>query len=100
MPDWNSLFDPSLPLVEIFVRGTLIYLGLLVMLRVVGQREIGAIGMHDLLVIVLIAEAVQQGLTGQYRAIPDGLLLVATILGWSVAIDAIAWRWPRLGQAI
>jgi uncharacterized membrane protein YcaP (DUF421 family) len=51
---------------------------------------------HDLLVIVLIAEAAQNGMTGDYRTVPNGLLLVAVILAWSVAIDALSWRGPRL----
>jgi uncharacterized membrane protein YcaP (DUF421 family) len=97
MPDWASVFDPSAPVPEIIARGALTYLGLLLMLRIVGQREAGAIGLHDLLVIVLIAEAAAHAL-GEYEAIPDGLLLVATILASSVAVDAIAWRWPRVGR--
>jgi uncharacterized membrane protein YcaP (DUF421 family) len=100
VPDWQSLFDPSVPLLDTFVRGTVIYLGLLGLFRVVGQREVGVIGVHDLLVVVLVAEAIQQGLAGQYRSIPDGFLLVVTILAWSVLIDAIAWRWPRLGEIV
>jgi uncharacterized membrane protein YcaP (DUF421 family) len=100
MPDWHAIFDPSVPLLEIFARGTVVYLGLLALLRVVGQRETGAIGLHDLLVVVLIAEAIQQGLTGGYNAVPDGLMIVVVILAWSVAIDAIAWRWPRLGSIV
>jgi uncharacterized membrane protein YcaP (DUF421 family) len=99
VPDWGAIFDPSLPLLEILARGTLTYIGLLVMLRIVGQREAGAIGLHDLVVIVLIAEAAGNTL-GQYDAIPDGLMIVATILAWSVAIDAIAWRWPSLGAIL
>jgi uncharacterized membrane protein YcaP (DUF421 family) len=99
MPDWRAIFDPSLPVLEILARGTAIYLGLLLMLRIVGQREAGAIGLHDLLVLVLIAEAAGNAL-GQYETIPDGLMIVATILAWSVAIDAVAWRWPRLGRLL
>lgn len=100
MPDWGQILEPGLPLLEIFARGSLMYLGLFVLVRIVGQREAGVIGLHDLLVIVLIAEAAQNGLTGDYQAVPDGLLLVATVLGWSVAIDAIAWRWPQAGNII
>jgi uncharacterized membrane protein YcaP (DUF421 family) len=80
MPDGRAIFDPSLPVLEILSRGVLTYIGLLFMLRIVGQREVGAIGLHDLLVIVLIAEAAAQAL-GQYQAIPDGLMIVATLHG-------------------
>ncbi len=100
MPDWSAIFDPSVPLLEILARGTITYLGLLLLLRVVGQREAGAIGLHDLLVLLLIAEAIQNALTDDYHSIVDGFLLVATVVGWSVAIDALGWRWPRLDRIL
>ncbi len=46
----------------------------------------------------LVAEAASAGLTGdRLSSIPDGLLLVATVLLWSVVIDAVAYRWPEVG---
>jgi uncharacterized membrane protein YcaP (DUF421 family) len=50
--------------------------------------------------VVLVADAASAGLTGDMHTIPDGLLLVATILLWSVALDALAYRWPRLGTLL
>ena len=50
--DWNSIFVPTVSLAEMFVRGTLIYLLLFFILRFL-RRETGAIGIADLLVIVL-----------------------------------------------
>lgn len=37
------------------------------------------------------------GLTGNTESLGDGLVLVLTILFWSVALDAVVYRWPRLG---
>jgi uncharacterized membrane protein YcaP (DUF421 family) len=50
--------------------------------------------------VVLVAEAAAVGLHGDATSVTDGVLLVATILFWSVAFDAIAYRWPRLGRLI
>jgi uncharacterized membrane protein YcaP (DUF421 family) len=72
----------------------------MMLLRLVGQRESGGLGLTDLLVVVLVADAASAGLTGDVDSIPDGLLLVATILFWSVALDAVAYRWPRVGAII
>jgi uncharacterized membrane protein YcaP (DUF421 family) len=47
---------------EIVVRGTLMYLGLFVILRFMARRQAGHFGPADLLVIVLIADAAQNGL--------------------------------------
>ncbi len=97
MPEWESIFSVDAPLLEIFVRGTLTFLALTFMMRLVGQREAGGLAITDVLLVVLVADAASAGLTGDMNTIPDGLLLVATILLWSVVLDALAYRWPRLG---
>ena len=60
--DWNSVFVPAIGLAEIVVRGSLMYLGLFVIMRFMGRRQAGHFGPADLLVIVLIADAAQNGL--------------------------------------
>jgi uncharacterized membrane protein YcaP (DUF421 family) len=96
----GSIFDLSIPLLEIFIRGTVTFIALLVMMRVVGQRESGGLGITDVLLVVLVAQAAAVGLHGGASSIADGVLLVATILFWSIAFDALAYRWPRLGRFI
>ena len=46
--------------------------------------------MTDLLVIVLIADAAQNAMAGGYQSVPDGLLLVGVIVGWSFVLDWLA----------
>ena len=87
---------PNTPLLEIFVRGTLVYIALFALLRVVLKRQSGTVGVGDLLVIVLIADASQNAMAGDYVSVPDGLLLVATIVGWSYFIDWLGYHVPRL----
>ncbi len=96
MPNWGDVFLPSTSIVEIFVRGTVMFLAIYVLMRVVGKRESGGHSLSDLLVVVLVAEAAAHGMSGEASGITDSVLLIATILGWSVAIDAIVYRWPRL----
>ena len=45
MPDWKAIFEPSAPLLELFVRGTVTFLALMMLLRLVGQRESGGLGL-------------------------------------------------------
>lgn len=65
------------------------------MLRFTPRREVGSFSTTNLIVIVIIADAAQNALAGDYRSISDGLLLVAVIIGWSIVLDAAALR----GQA-
>jgi uncharacterized membrane protein YcaP (DUF421 family) len=100
MLDWQTLFLPDTPLLEIFIRGTVIYLGLFALLRLILRRESGTLGISDLLVVVLIADAAQNGMAGDYHSITDGLFLVATIIFWSVVLDWLAFHFPSVRRVI
>lgn len=94
--DWNAMFVPSLGLAEIFVRGTIMYLALFAILRFIARRQAGQFGPADLLVIVLIADAAQNGLGKDYQSVTEGIGLVLTIVFWEYTIDWLAWRFPSL----
>jgi uncharacterized membrane protein YcaP (DUF421 family) len=98
--DWNSVFIPSLGIAEIVVRGTLMYLGLFIVLRFMARRQAGHFGPADLLVIVLIADAAQNGLGKEYQSVTEGLVLVMTIVAWDYIIDWLTYRFPRLRRVL
>ncbi len=98
--DWEKLFVPQTALVEILLRGTLVYLALVVLLRLVLKRQSGTVGITDLLVVVLIADAAQNAMAGNATSLPDGLLLVATIIGWCYVLDWLGYYFPRLQHLV
>ena len=98
--DWHKIFIPDTPIVEIFLRGSLVYLALFILLRLVLKREAGTVGIADLLVVVLIADAAQNAMADDYTSIPDGLLLVGTIVFWSYALNWLGYRFPRLQRLV
>jgi uncharacterized membrane protein YcaP (DUF421 family) len=93
--DWARLFVPSGSLVEIVIRGTFLYIGLLAMLRLMPRREVGSVGVSDLLVLVLLADAAQNAMAGDYDSITEGVVLVATILFWAYFVDWLDHRFPQ-----
>jgi uncharacterized membrane protein YcaP (DUF421 family) len=98
--EWMKIFMPDTPVLEIVVRGSVMYLALFMMLRFILRRETGSLGITDLLVIVLIADAAQNGMAGSYHTITDGLILVATIIGWSYLLNWLAFRYPTWRKII
>jgi uncharacterized membrane protein YcaP (DUF421 family) len=94
--NWTELFVPSVPLAELFVRGSLTYLSLFVLMRVVLKREAGTVGMADLLMIVLIADAAQNAMASDYRSIPEGIVLVGTIVFWNYTLDWLSYHYPLI----
>jgi uncharacterized membrane protein YcaP (DUF421 family) len=91
---------PDTPLPEIFIRGTIVYIALFAMLRFVLKRESGTFGITDLLVLVLIADAAQNAMSGDYQSVPDGVLLVAVIVFWAWAVDALSYRFPAVERLV
>jgi uncharacterized membrane protein YcaP (DUF421 family) len=65
-------------------------------LRFVAHRQAGQFGTADLLVIVLIADAAQNGFGKDYTSVTEAIVLVITIVGWDYLIDWLAWRFDRL----
>ncbi|MBX5445523.1 DUF421 domain-containing protein [Sphaerobacter sp.] len=98
--DWSAIFVPSTPILEIVVRGSVIYLVLFFGLRFLLKREAAGIRLTDLLVVVLIADAVQNGMAGEYTDVPDALVLAATIIGWSMLLSFVSYRFPRIRRVI
>ena len=97
--DWQATFVPTVSLLEIVVRGTVIYLVLFVMLRVM-RREAGGLGIADVLVIVLIADASQNAMAAEYKSVTEGVVLVGTILFWDYALDYVGYRFPRFQRLV
>lgn len=94
--DWGELFGLSVSPLELIIRGSAMYLFLFLLFRVVIRRRIGSVGMADILVLVIIADAAQNAMSGEYKSVTDGAILVATILGWNVLIDWLNFRFPAL----
>lgn len=94
--DWRSVFVPSIGMAEIVVRGTIMYLAMFVILRFIARRQAGNFGPADLLVIVLIADAAQNGLGKDYTSVTEGIGLVLTIVCWEYLLDWLVWRFPVL----
>ena len=92
--DWGKVFLPDTAPLEIFLRGTTVYLAVFFLLRVVFKRESGTTGITDLIVIVFLADAAQNAMSGSYSSVLDGLLLVATLVFWSAVLNFAAYRLP------
>jgi len=94
--DWGEIFGVSVSPLELIIRGTAMYLFLFLVFRVVIRRRIGAVGMADILILVIIADAAQNGMSGEYRSVTEGAILIGTIIGWNMLIDWLNYRVPAL----
>jgi len=98
--DWAELFTLTVAPLELIVRGSAVYLFLFAVFRTLLKRDVGAVGIADVLLLVLVADAAQNAMAGEYRSISDGLVLVSTILGWNALLDYASYRFPRLRRVL
>lgn len=93
--DWGAIFVPQNPIAEVIIRGTLIYLVLYLVLRFFLNRQAGAVGIPDILVIVLIVEASTDSL-GKNESVTEAALLIGTVMAWSYGLQWLSFKVPRL----
>jgi uncharacterized membrane protein YcaP (DUF421 family) len=98
--DWNAVFVPQVSLLELFLRGTIVYLAIFALLRVVPKRQVGGISPSDILVVVLLAEAAGNAFGRDYKSVVEGAVLVATVLFWSLALDWLQHRFPAIERVV
>lgn len=101
MPDvnWIEMWVPTLSLFEMFLRGSAVYLLLFLYFRLV-RREAGGIGITDVLVIVLVADASQNAMASEYRSITEGIVLVSSIAFWDYLFDWLGYRYSLFERLV
>lgn len=92
----HELFSFTVSPWELVLRGSVVFWFLFVIFRFVMHRDVGSVGLADVLVLVLIADASQNAMAGGYESVADGMVLVGTIVGWNYLLDWGAYRFDWL----
>jgi uncharacterized membrane protein YcaP (DUF421 family) len=91
--DWQHVLVPTTPLLELVLRGTVMYFALLAALRVLVRRHVGSMSLMDLLLMVLIADAAQNAMADEYGSVTEGLVLCGTLFAWNYLFDWLSYRY-------
>lgn len=92
---WDKMFVFTVSPFELFIRGSVVYLLIFVLMRAL-RREPGTVGIADLLMVVLIADASQNAMSSEYHSVLDGLILILTIVFWNYTLDWLTARSRRI----
>ncbi|HKY03200.1 MAG TPA: YetF domain-containing protein [Burkholderiales bacterium] len=98
--NWHEMFALSVSPFELMIRGSLIYVFLFVVFRVILRRDVGSVAIADVLVLVILADAAQNAMAGEYRSVTDGIVLLSTIIGWNVLFDYLTFRFPAVRRVL
>jgi uncharacterized membrane protein YcaP (DUF421 family) len=95
-----SLPEIGSGLVDVALRTAIVYLFLVVAIRLSGKREVGQMSVLELIVVLIISDAVQNSMVGENTTIWGGLVAVLTLLGLDYGLKALTARSRRLRTAI
>ena len=90
----------AIPAWQIIVRTAAVYLVVFAGLRLTGKRELGQMTVFDLVVILLIANAVQNAMTGPDTSLTGGILAAIVLLAVNWTVSALRLRSHLLGRIL
>ena len=94
------MFDLAIPAWNIIARTAFIYFAILVGLRLAGKREIGQMTVFDLVLLLLIANAVQNAMVGPDTSLVGGVMAAGVLLALNALVARLRLRWSRLRRLI
>src|SRR2546425_1467631 len=93
MAPWHTLLDVA-------IRTTIVYLALLAGLRLTGTRQLGQMSTFDLVLLLIIANAVQNAMVGPDTSLAGGLVAASVLIAWHRLIDWWRLPSPRLAKLL
>lgn len=94
------MFAMTVPVWEFVLRAGVVYLFLLVMLRLTGKRQVGQLAPFDLVLLLVLSNAVQNSMNAGDNSLVGGLVSAATLIGLNYATGVLTFRSRRAESLI
>ena len=94
------MFDLGVPWWELVIRGIVVYTAIVLLLRMTGKRQIGQLSPLDLVLLLIISNAVQNSMNGGDNSLIGGLILAVTLVGLNYLVGLVAFKSRRMENAL
>ena len=91
------MWQMSVPWWEFVLRGIVVYLFLLVFMRLTGKRQTGQYEPFDLILLLILSNAVQNSMNAGDNSLVGGLISASTLMLCHAALARLAFHFPRVG---
>ncbi|QDX26875.1 DUF421 domain-containing protein [Sphingomonas suaedae] len=85
---------------DIVLRATVMFVFLFVLLRMMGKRELGQMTPFELVMLVVLGDLIQQGITHNDFSLTGAALAISTFAFWATVLGWVSYRWPRAERLI
>jgi uncharacterized membrane protein YcaP (DUF421 family) len=89
----SALFRPDTPWTDLVVRSVVVYVFLMIALRLAGRRELGQMTTFDLVLLLVLANAVQNSINAGDNSLGGGLVSATTLLVVNFVVGEATYRW-------
>lgn len=96
----NSLFNMAVPWWELVLRASVVYFFLLVLLRLTGKRQVGQLAPFDLVLLLVLSNAVQNAINAGDNSLVGGLLSAVVLVALNTGLAYATYRSKRLEAII
>lgn len=97
---WDDLVTIGVPLADKIIRTVAVYLALLVLLRLVGKRDLAQLNSFDLVVMLLLSNVVQNAIIGEDDSLLGGLIGAVTLLAVNWLVAWLSAGRPAMGRLL
>src|ERR1700686_4650725 len=94
------MLNMTIPWWELVVRSFVVYAFLIFLLRVTGKRQVGQLAPFDLVLLLVLSNAVQNSMNGGDNSLVGGLISAVTLVGINFAVGYATFRSKRLETLI
>ena len=93
MIDFEALFAIEGSVLETILRSTILYFGILLLMRILPRRTGGELAVMDLIFVLLIAEAATHSI-GDYSSLTEGFIAIGTLMSWDYLVNLLSFHVP------
>ena len=90
------MFNLAVPPWELIVRSVIVYLFLIVLLRITGKRQVGQLGPFDLVLLLVLSNALQNSMNGGDNSLIGGLIGATTLIALNYIVAMLTFRSKRI----
>src|SRR5450631_4043665 len=97
---FDSMFHMQLPLLEKIIRPIIVYLFLVAFLRLFGKRELAQLNPFDLVVLLSLANTVQNAMIGEDNSVTGGLIGAFSLLAINWVLARLLFKLPKVNETL
>jgi uncharacterized membrane protein YcaP (DUF421 family) len=85
---------------DLTIRAVALFFFVYLLTRIIGRRELSSLEPFDLILLIVIGDAIQQGLTQDDYSVTGALIVIGTFAILQILVSYLSFRFPRLRPAL